>query len=209
MTTFGFSCSRFFDVKRKPFSLCDSEILEIGWTRFYSSCVLLCPYAFKTTNPSILKSGTKRTVRIFLLLRKHGTLPSYSGNICSHTHSYILYISPCWHRNSYPHSLPRFQSYDQLHDMLLVSFLLLFFFSPVTHMWTSLFCIDLDPDAGLLKIWAFCFCFTLGPEWVEWGVWVFFFYFIFLFCCVCVFFILFYFPPVSSSIIRRPSSKQG
>lgn len=43
---------------------------------------------------------------------------------CSHTHSYILYISPCGHRNSFPHPLPCFQSYEQLHDMLLVSFLL-------------------------------------------------------------------------------------
>lgn len=77
--TFGFSRPQVFPCNENaifPVRLCHVHV-----------------YAFK--NPSLLKSGTKRAVSLFLLLSKHGTLPSYSGNICSHTHSYILYISPC------------------------------------------------------------------------------------------------------------------
>lgn len=124
---------------------------------------------------------------------------------CSHTHSYILYISPCGHRNSYPHPSPCFQSYEQLHDMLLVSF-----FSPVMHMWTSLFCMDLDPAAGLLQISAFCFCFTLGPEWVEWGVLIYFLLLSSLSGFV-VFWVFFLFPPVSppSSAAHPPSKDKA
>lgn len=76
------------------------------------------------------------------------------------------------------------------------------FFSPVMHIWTSLFCIDLDPAAGLLKIWAFLFLlyFGAGVGWVGW-------FFIFLFCCGCFFCFCFFFSLVSSSSVVHPPSK--
>lgn len=77
---------------------------------------------------------------------------------------------------------PRFQSYEQLHDMVFffsVAFCLVCF-SPVMHIWTSLFCIDLGPAAGLLKIFDFW-----GPRaGLNWG----WFYFI-----IVVFFLFFSF----------------
>lgn len=115
------------------------------------------------SNPSILKSWTKRVVRGW-----QGTLTSYSSNICTHTQSYIMHISPCWHRNSRPHSSSCSQSYEKMHDTPFFSFLLhsvqFFFPSSVVHMWTR---IDLGPTAGSLKISALFFFFLL--RWFIWG----------------------------------------
>lgn len=58
------------------------EVMHLQIVPFFS------PLCFQ--NPSILKSGTKRVVRA-----SQGTLTSYSGSICTHTHSYIMHISPC------------------------------------------------------------------------------------------------------------------
>lgn len=123
------------------------------------------PFFSPLSNPSVLKGWTKRAVR-----GPQGTLTSYRGNICNHTQSYRKHIPPCWHRNSCPHSSSSSQSYEKMHDMPFFSFILhlvqFFFPSSVVYTWTPLLCIDLDPAAGSLKIYALFF-FLLC--WFIWG----------------------------------------
>lgn len=89
------------------------------------------------------------------------------------------------------------------HDVCFFSVAFPFFSSFVMHIRTSLFCMYLDPAAGLLNIWAFCFGFYFGAG-VGSAGW-------FSFSCFVVVVVLFislnYFFGVL--IIRRPSSKQG
>lgn len=125
----------------------------------------------KTSNPSILKKKEKwkcsQVKRKKLLLREHGTLPSYSGNIHTLTQTYrtshhvdteIHILIPR------PHLPLRFQSYEQLYDMMLGFFS---FFSRVMHIWTSLLCIDLDPAAGFVFFFSFVLVFFL----LSFGAW--------------------------------------
>lgn len=115
-----------------------------------------------------------------------------------------MHISPCWHRNSCPHSSSCSQSYEKMHDVSSFSFLLpsVQFFCPssVVHMWTPLLCIDLDPAAGSLKIsaWLFALLVYLGLEWVQWGV--------FIISCFILSFMLWYGP---SSAVHPPSKDRA
>lgn len=159
------------------------------------------PFFSPLSNPSVLKGWTKRAVR-----GPQGTLTSYRGNICNHTQSYRKHIPPCWHRNSCPHSSSSSQSYEKMHDMPFFSFILhlvqFFFPSSVVYTWTPLLCIDLDPAAGSLKIYALFFFFALlvylGPEWVQWGV--------FMISCVILSLILWRRPP---SAVHPPSQDRA
>lgn len=84
----------------------------------------------------------------------------------------------------------------------------LVFISPVMHIWTSLFCIDLDPAAGLLKIWAFVFSLYFGARvgWV-WGEGKLGLILFFLFRCRCCF--SFSLVSSSSSVVHPPSKDRA
>lgn len=111
--------------------------------------------------------------------------------VATYTHSYILYISPCWHRNSYPHSLPRFQSYEQLHDMTLV-FVFCVAFCFLYLLWcTYEHLSSVSIWTQLLGHFGLFFFKSLGTG-VGWlGGDFLFVCFVFLFCCGCCLFLLF------------------
>lgn len=153
-----------------------AEIIEIEWARSsrFNLFIFVSLQTIKTSNPSILKKKKEKwkcsqVKRKKLLLREHGTLPSYSGNMHTLTHTYrtshhvdteIHILIPR------PHLPLRFQSYEQLYDMMLGFFS---FFSRVMHIWTSLLCIDLDPAAGFVIL--FFFSFVLVFFLLSFGAW--------------------------------------